>query len=91
MIALQTLWDSLQQVIRIALYSGAGALVSAGYIDEQTSLQLAGAVLTLITIAWTVYWNRKQVLTVDGIKAASIDPASPVSGAMAVEAKAVKA
>ena len=87
---LQTIWDSLQQVIRIALYSGAGALVSAGYLDEQTSLQLAGAVLTLITIAWTVYWNRQQVLTVDGIKAASVNPNSPVSGAMPVEAKAVK-
>jgi hypothetical protein len=88
---LQTLWDSLQQVIRIALYAGAGALVSAGVVDEATSLQLAGAALALITGIWTAYWNRKQVMTVDGLEAASKSASSPVSGAMAVEAKAVKA
>lgn len=88
--ALQTLGDAVQQVLRIGLYLGGSALVTAGYLDETTSLKLAGALLTIATGVWTIYWNRKQVLTVDGIKAASINPNSPVSGAMAVEAKAVK-
>lgn len=88
---LQTFGDAIQQIVRIVLYAAAGALVSAGVIDEATSLQLAGGVLGLVTGAWTVYWNRRQVMTVSGIEAAAANPASPVSGAMAVEAKAVKA
>lgn len=87
---LQTGWDSIQQIIRIVLYSGAGALVSAGYLDEQTSLQLAGAALSLVTVAWTVYWNRRQVVTVDGMAAAAKNPSLPISGASSLEIKAAK-
>lgn len=87
---LQTIWDSLQQFIRIALYAGAGALVTAGIIDQATAVSLAGAGLALLNGIWTVYWNRKQVMTVDGMVAASKNPNIPVSGATAVEVKAAK-
>lgn len=87
---LQTVWDALQQIIRIGLYAGAGALVTAGILDQSTSLQLAAAALALINGLWTVYWNRRQVMTVDGMTAASKNPAIPVSGATVVEIKAAK-
>lgn len=87
---LQTIWDSLQQIIRIALYAGAGALVTAGVLDQSTSLQLAAAVLAVVNGLWTVYWNRRQVVTVDGIAAAAKNPNLPVSGATSIEIKAAK-
>lgn len=87
---LQTFGDAIQQIVRIVLYAGAGALVTAGYIDQATSLQLAGAVLTILTGSWTVWWNRRQVVTVDGIKKAVKNPNIPVSGATATEIKAAK-
>lgn len=66
---MQTMWDSVQQVIRILLYAGAGALVTAGVIDESTGTALAGALLGVINGLWTWYWNRKAV-TVAGLEAA---------------------
>lgn len=87
---LQTVWDSLQQVIRILLYLGGSALVTRGLIDDATSNQLVGAALIVINAGWTIYWNRRQVMTVDGMTAASKDPNIPVSGATVVEIKAAK-
>lgn len=87
---LQTVWDSLQQIIRIALYAGAGALVTAGYLDQATSLQLAGAAVAAINGLWTIYWNRRQVVTVDGMAAAAKNPSLPISGASSLEIKAAK-
>ena len=66
---LQTMWDSIQQIIRILLYAGAGSLVTAGIIDQATGVALAGAALGLINGVWTWYWNRKAV-TVAGLEAA---------------------
>jgi hypothetical protein len=83
---LQTMWDSIQQIIRILLYAGAGALVTAGIIDQATGVALAGAALGVINGLWTWYWNRKAV-TVTGLEAAGKSHA-----AVAVDAaiKAVK-
>jgi hypothetical protein len=81
---LQTMWDSIQQIIRILLYAGAGALVTAGIIDQATGVALAGAVLGVINGVWTWYWNRKAV-TVKGLEAAG-----KATAAVAVE-NAVKA
>ena len=83
---LQTVWDSLQQIIRILLYAGAGALVTAGLIDQATGVALAGALLGLLNGIWTWYWNRKAV-TVAGLEAADkANAAHVVAGAI----KAVK-
>lgn len=87
---LQTFWDSLQQIIRIALYAAAGALVTAGVLDQATSVTLAGAVLGLINGLWTYYWNRKAV-TVAGLEAAGKNNAAAVvSGAIKVVKNAGK-
>lgn len=72
---MQTIWDSLQQLIRILLYLGAGALVSRGWIDEETGAALVGAGLALATAIWTYAWNRKAV-TAAGLEAAGADAAA---------------
>jgi hypothetical protein len=74
---LQTMWDSIQQIIRILLYAGAGALVTAGIIDQATGVALAGAALGVINGLWTWYWNRMAV-TVAGLEAAGASHAAVV-------------
>ena len=87
---LQTMWDSIQQIIRILLYAGAGALVTAGIIDQATGVALAGAVLGVINGVWTWYWNRKAV-TVAGLDAAGkIEAAASVEAAVKAAKKAAK-
>ncbi len=87
---LQTMWDAGQQIIRILLYAGAGALVTYGIIDDVTATALAGAVLGVINGVWTVYWNRNQVVTVDGLAAAAKDSSIPISGSTSVEVREAK-
>jgi glutaminase len=87
---LQTYKDAIQQVIRIALYAGAGALVTAGILDKNTAMQLAAALLTLANGLWTIRWNRKQVVTISGLEKAAKNRLIPVSGATVVELKAAK-
>lgn len=87
---LQTVWDSLQQIIRILLYAASGALVTAGLIDQQTGIALAGALVALINGIWTWYWNRKAV-TVAGLeKAGKANAAQVVAGAVKAVKKAGK-
>lgn len=77
---LQTLWDSIQQIIR------SGALVTAGVLDQATGTALAGALVGVANGVWTYYWNRKAV-TVAGLEAAGkANAAAVVAGAV----KAVK-
>lgn len=79
---LQTVWDSLQQVIRIALYALAGALVSRGYLDGSLVDGLVGGLMGVLTGLWTFYWNRKAV-TVAGLEAAGkASAAAIVAGAV---------
>lgn len=53
-------WNTAQQLIRILLQIGAGALVSRGYITEDMAAQATGALLSLGGIAWWAVWNRKH-------------------------------
>lgn len=85
-----SMWDSLQQVIRILLYAGAGALVTAGVIDQATSVTLAGALLGVINGVWTWYWARKAA-TVPGLLAAGRSAAADALDVAIVAEAAVKA
>jgi hypothetical protein len=86
---MQTYWDMAQQIIRILLYAGAGALVNLGLIDESTGTALAGALLGLVTGAWTFYWNKASVATVEGLKAS--DAPGTTAAAVAIETVKAKA
>lgn len=88
---MQTLWDGLQQLIRIVLYVASGWLLQKGFItDAQTELFIGGG-LAVATGLWTVFWNRQQVVTVDGVTAASKDASSPVTKTTLSQIEAAKA
>lgn len=53
-------WDSAQQLLRILLQIGAGALISKGILTEEMAAIATGAVLSLAGVAWWAYWNRKR-------------------------------
>lgn len=76
---MQTLWDGLQQLIRIVLYIVSGWFVREGWIDENTATQLIGAGIAVATGVWTIWWNRREVVTVAGATVAAKDPATPVT------------
>ena len=76
-----TMWDSIQQIIRILLYAGAGALVTAGVIDQATGLALAGALLGVINGVWTIYWNKKAA-TIAGLEASTVPGTSVVAAGL---------
>lgn len=53
-------WDTIQQFLRIILQVVAGMLVSKGIITEEMGVSLIGAVLSLGSIAWWAFWQRKR-------------------------------
>lgn len=87
---MQTLWDGLQQLIRIGLYVLAGWLLKKGVIDDGTVEGFVGAGVLVANGAWTVWWNRRQVVTVAGVENAAKDPVSPVTTKTLAEIEAAK-
>lgn len=53
-------WDNVQQLIRIIMHIVAGALVQSGWISEDISVQLTGGVISLASVLWWVFWNKKR-------------------------------
>lgn len=53
-------WDTAQQLFRILLQAGAGALVSKGILTEEMAATATGAVLSLAGVVWWAVWNRKR-------------------------------
>ncbi len=51
-------WDTIQQFIRIVMQVLAGMLVSRGLITEEMGITLTGAIVSLGSIAWWVFWQR---------------------------------
>ena len=50
-------WDKISGVIRHLLTFGAGYLVAKGIVDEATSVELVGAVMTVVGVIWS--WRSK--------------------------------
>lgn len=50
--------EQIGGIIRTILAAGGGYLVSKGYLDNATMLSLVGAIVTIITGAWSVYAKR---------------------------------
>jgi hypothetical protein len=46
--------DTVLGIVRHVLTFGAGFLVSAGYTDDATAQQIAGGLLGLIGVIWSV-------------------------------------
>lgn len=54
-------WDTVQQIIRIAMQVVGGMLMSAGYLDEANVATLTGAVISLGGVLWWALWEKKKV------------------------------
>lgn len=52
--------EEMQGLIRHMLTFGGGILVSMGYMDNGTAVQLVGAVSTIIGIVWS-YLDKKKL------------------------------
>ncbi len=51
--------DSIKSIIRHGLSFGGGFLVAKGLVTVDQANELAGAVITVLGIGWSVYRNRK--------------------------------
>lgn len=51
--------DSIKSIIRHGLSFGGGFLVAKGLVTLDQANELAGAVITVAGIAWSIYKNRK--------------------------------
>lgn len=52
-------WDSVQQLVRIVLQFLSGLLVGKGILDSTNAEIFSGALLSLTSVAWWYFWNRK--------------------------------
>lgn len=55
-------WNTVQQFLRIVMQLVAGLLISKGYLSEEMSVTLSGAILSLANVAWWAFWNKKEVI-----------------------------
>jgi hypothetical protein len=53
-------WDSIQQVLRILFNAAGGVLIGKGYLTEETSTTLIGALLSLGSVGWWFVWERNR-------------------------------
>ena len=51
-------WDSIQQVLRILFNAIGGIIVGKGYLTEDMSTTLIGALLSLGSVGWWFFWQR---------------------------------
>ncbi len=52
-------WDSIQQIVRIVMYSVSGWLMNMGWPEDMT-VALTGAVTGLVAIGWWLFWDRNR-------------------------------
>ena len=51
--------DSIKSIVRHGLSFGGGFLVAKGLVTVDQANELAGAVITLLGVGWSVWKNRK--------------------------------
>lgn len=52
--------DSIKSIVRHSLSFGGGFLVAKGLVTVDQANELAGAVITIIAVAWSAWNNRKS-------------------------------
>jgi hypothetical protein len=55
-------WDTIQQVIRIAMQFVGGWLVSKGILTEELAVQLTGGILSIAGVIWWIFWDKSRAL-----------------------------
>lgn len=54
-------WNTAQQLLRILLQVGSGALISKGVLTEEMAATLTGGVISVASVVWWLFWNKKTV------------------------------
>jgi len=52
--------DTLIPIIRHAIGFGGGILVGKGIVDQQSAQEVAGALMTLVSVGWSLFEKRKK-------------------------------
>lgn len=52
-------WNTVQQLLRILLQLGSGALISKGVLTEEMAATLTGGVISVASVVWWLAWNKK--------------------------------
>ncbi|MDP2410342.1 MAG: hypothetical protein Q8M26_08655 [Pseudolabrys sp.] len=53
-------WDSVQQVVRIVLYSAGAYVLGDGVANGESFQALIGGVLNIGAFVWWYVWERKR-------------------------------
>lgn len=53
-------WESVQQVLRIILYSGGSYIFGQGFADGDQYQQFIGGILAVGSFAWWLFWEYKR-------------------------------
>jgi len=53
-------WDTVQQNIRIMIYTLVGGGVMKGYYDESTATMIVSVVMGVIAWGWWKLWDSKR-------------------------------
>lgn len=53
-------WDTIQQVLRIILYTAGGVLFGKAVTDGAQFQGLVGGILACASFAWWWFWDRKR-------------------------------
>lgn len=53
-------WDTIQQFIRILLYTLGGLLFGDGFADTEIYQQFIGGVLAVGSFVWWYFWERNR-------------------------------
>lgn len=54
-------WDTVQQILRIAAYSGGSYLFGQSVADGQQFQAAVGGALAIGAFAWWWFWERRRV------------------------------
>ena len=56
-------WDSIQQIIRILLYTGGGAVLGDAVVKSDLYQQAVGGIIAIGAFCWWYFWERKRKAT----------------------------
>lgn len=53
-------WDTIQQILRIVLYAGGGALFGKAMADSAQFQALIGSLVGVAAFIWWWFWDRNR-------------------------------
>jgi len=51
--------DQVGAIVRAVLQAASGFFIAKGWIDQESSVVVTGAVVSLVTVVWSVYLKHR--------------------------------